>query len=304
MARLTIVGNINLETTVRVEGFPVPYQPTTFVPFGVSTAVSAVGYNLARALTTLGDDVVLASLVGADAAADIVRARLASDGIGGEFVLDAAAATPQSVVLYDGSGARAVHTDLKDVLDRTYPPERFARALVGSQLAVLTNIAYSKPLIAVARERGVPIATDLHTLTDLDDAYNAPFLRSASVLFVSGELIAVSPAAWAEALLAVSPAEVVVVGLGAQGAFLAVRSSGLREQLPAVYTRPVVQTGGAGDALFACFLHGYLLTGDPRRALRAATAFASYKLGTANSGEGFLTHADLEALLTSLPGTP
>lgn len=301
MTRLTIVGNINLETTVRVEAFPVPYRPTTFTPFGVSSAVSAVGYNLARALTTLGDDVTFASLVGDDPAAKLVRAALAAHGIADGFVLGAAAATPQSVVLYDGSGARAVHTDLKDVLELTYPPEHFTAALTGSELAVLTNIAYTRPLIAVAQARGVPIATDLHTLTDLDDAYNAPFLQSAHILFVSGERISVPPAEWAGALLAASPAEVVVVGLGGQGAYLAVRSSGLRCILPAVFTRPVVQSGGAGDALFACFLHGYLRSRDPLRSLRAATVFASYKLGAANSGDGFLSHDDLEALLASLP---
>lgn len=172
MARLTIVGNINLETTVRVEGFRLPYRPTTFAPFGISSAVSAVGYNLARALTTLGDDVTLASLVGDDPAAKLVRTALAMDGIADGFVLGAAAATPQSVVLYDRSGARAVHTNLKDVLELAYPPERFAAALTGSELAVLTNIAYTRPLIAVAQARSVPIATDLHTLTDLDNAYN------------------------------------------------------------------------------------------------------------------------------------
>jgi len=301
MAKLTIVGNINLETTVRVEGFPIPYRPTTFAPFGVSSAVSAVGYNLARAFATLGDDVTLASLAGDDAAGRLVRAALAAGGIADAFVISVAAATPQSVVLYDGSGARAVHTDLKDVLDLAYPPERFAAALAGSELVVLTNIAYSKPLIAVAQSHRVPIATDLHTLTDLGDAYNAPFLRSAHILFVSGERITVPPAAWAEALLAASPAEVVVVGLGDRGAYLAVRSSGVRRQLPAVSTRPVVQTGGAGDALFACFLHGYLRSRDPLHALRAATVFASYKLGAANSSDGFLSHADLEALLASLP---
>ena len=302
MARLTVAGNVNLETTVRVEAFPVAYRPTTFAPFGVSSAVSGVGYNLARALTTLGNTATLASLIGSDAAASLVRAALAADGIGDEFVLGSAAATPQSVVLYDSSGARAVHTDLKDVLERAYPPERFTAALAGSDLAVLTNIAYSKPLIAIAQAQGVPIASDLHTLADLDDAYNAPFLRSAHILFVSGERIAVPPAEWAEALLAVTPAEVVVIGLGAQGAFLAVRSSGVRRQLPAVFTRPVVQSGGAGDALFACFLHGYLRSRDPLRALRAATVFASYKLGAANSGAGFLSHDALERLLASLPG--
>jgi hypothetical protein len=48
-------------------------------------------------------------------------------------------------------------------------------------------------------------------------------------------------------------------------------------------------------------LHSYLHTRDPLRALRAATVFAAYKLGAANSGDGFLTNDGLEALLASLP---
>ena len=102
--------------------------------------------------------------------------------------------------------------------------------------------------------------------------------------------------------LGAGPAALVVIGLGARGAFLAVRESGLRLELPAVVTRPVVQTGGAGDALFAAFLHGYLRSRDPARALRAAMVFASYKIGAARSGEGFLTHDELERLLAQVGG--
>lgn len=302
MARITVVGNVNLETSLRVAGFPVPYAPTAYAPFGVSSTVSAVGYNLARALATLGDEVALASLIGADPAAAVVRAALAAAGIDDGLVLGLAAQTPQSVVLYGPDGARAVHTDLKDVLSLAYPPEPFAAALARSDLAVLTNIAYSKPLIPLARAAGVPIASDLHTLSDLRDPYNLPFLESATLLFLSGELLAGPPAEWAAAILAAYPAEVVVVGLGARGAHLAVRASGLSIALPAVATRPVVHTGGAGDALLAAFLHGYLRTGDPLRSLRAAMVFASYKVGAAGSSAGFLDAAGLERLAAEVYG--
>lgn len=302
MARITVVGNVNLETSVRVAGFPVPYSPATYAPFGVSGAVSAVGYNLAKALTTLGHEVALASLIGADPAAALVRATLAADGLDDALVLGRAAQTPQSVVLYDGGGARAVHTDLKDVLGLAYPPEALEAALARSDMALLTNIAYSKPLIPLARARGVPIATDLHTMTDLRDPYNLPFLEGAAVLFLSGELLPAPPAVWAAAILAAYPAEVVVIGLGARGAHLAVRSSGLSAELPAVATRPVVSTGGAGDALLAAFLHGYLTTGDPLRALRAAMVFASYKIGAAGSGGGFLDAVALDSLAAEVYG--
>lgn len=300
LATITIVGNVNVETTLPVGTFPVAYRPTTFVPFGISSGVSAVGYNLAKALHTLGNNVRLASLIGDDANGARVRATLMEDGIDGRFVLAGAAQTPQSVVLYDQSGARSVFTDLGDVLERAYPPEHFVQALAGSDLVVLTNIAYSKPLIPLAQQHGVPIASDLQTLSRLDDAYNAPLLASAKLLFMSGELLPMPPATWAEAVLASSPAAIVVIGMGAAGAYLAVRESGVRLQMPAVATRPVVQSGGAGDALFAAFLHTYLRSHDPVKALRDAIVFASYKIGEAGSGRGFLDHEQLQRLVATL----
>jgi ribokinase len=91
--------------------------------------------------------------------------------------------------------------------------------------------------------------------------------------------------------------EIVVVGLGAQGALLAVKRDNFLERLPAVTTRPVVNTIGAGDALFSCFLHAYAKTRDPYAALQKALVFASYKIGAVGAAEGFLDEAALEKLL-------
>jgi ribokinase len=84
-------------------------------------------------------------------------------------------------------------------------------------------------------------------------------------------------------------AQIVVIGLGQKGALLAVRDDDYLELFPAVQTRQVVNTIGAGDALFASFLHCYLDSGDPYLALRKAIVFASYKIGAAGATEGFLS---------------
>jgi acarbose 7IV-phosphotransferase len=303
MSHITVVGNINLETTVRIGAFPLAYAPTVFAPFGIHSGVSAVGYNLAKALTTLGTGVTLASLIGPDTAGQLVTAQVVAAGIDPAYLLPIAEATAQSVVLYNASGARSAITDLKNLLDCAYPPERFAQAIGTSDLVVLTNIAYSKPLIPIAQAQGKPIATDLHTISDPADPYNLPFLEAATILFMSGEALVMPLDRWVETLFTRYCAQIIVIGLGAKGAYLAVREPALRIQVPAATIRPVVQTGGAGDALFAAFLHTYLLTRDPLYALRAATVFAAYKIGAAGSGTGFLTFAELEALGHSLPTT-
>ncbi len=66
------------------------------------------------------------------------------------------------------------------------------------------------------------------------------------------------------------------------------------QRFPAVYTRPVINSIGAGDALFSAFLHVYSQTDDPYLSLRKAMVFASYKIGVASAAEGFLDQPGLE----------
>ena len=93
---------------------------------------------------------------------------------------------------------------------------------------------------------------------------------------------------------------VIVIGLGGEGALLALKDSGRVQHVPAVFTRPVANTIGAGDALFSSFLHGYLQTADPLASLRNAVVFASYKIGAVGAADGFLTAVELEKLARQL----
>ena len=297
MSRILVSGLINLETTLRVDGFPIEYSPARYPFFGVDSSVSGVGFNVAVALSTLGDDARLLSLVGNDLPGQAARERLSGIGISAQYVLPSLPRTPQSVVLYDAAGRRQVNTDLKDLQERVYPVDRFDEALAGSDLAALTNINFSRPLLSRAREAGIPIACDVHAISQLDDPYNADFMRQATILFMSHERLPMEPAAWLATLMHEYAApRVAVVGLGQDGALLAVRGETGSYHVPARLTRPVVSTVGAGDALFSAFLHVYVKKGDPYEALRMATVFASYKIGATGGAEGFLDDAGLRDL--------
>lgn len=297
MKQLLVSGLINLETTLRVDNFPLTYEPVRYPFFGINSTVSGVGYNIAKALTMLGDDVAFLSLIGEDAAGAMAREALVRYKIDGRYVLPAMPATAQSVILYDQAGQRQIHTDLKDIQDRTYPQALFDEALAGSDLAVLCNINYNRPFLAVAQQAGVPIATDVHALADLEDPYNLDFMAAAHILFLSHERLPAAPETFARQLQERYGTAVIVIGLGADGALLALREQNLMLRLPAVRTRPVVSTIGAGDALFSAFVHGCQRGAAPLQALHEAIIFASYKIGEAGAADGFLTAGQLHELV-------
>ncbi len=297
MTRFLVAGLINLETTLRVEGFPLPYYPVTYPFFGVNSTVSGVGYNLAKALTVLGNPVDFLSLIGQDPAALVVNSALAHDGIPSGRVLPALKETPQSVILYDPQGRRQIHVDLKDIQESAYPPEIFSEALAHSDACLLCNINFSRPFLAEAHRAGKPIASDVHAISDLDDPYNADYMAAAQVLFMSDERLPCSPEDWARRIFRRYGAEIIVIGLGQEGALLCVRRDNFIERIPAAHTRPVVNTIGAGDALFSAFVHTYFQSGDPYEALRRAVVFASWKIGARGAADGFLNVAEWNQIL-------
>ena len=296
MARILVSGLINIETTLRVDGFPIPYFPVRYPFHGINSTVSGVGYNIAKALTTLGDEVAFLSIIGDDLGAGRVHGALADDGIPAKHVLSLMPNTAQSVIIYDGEGRRQIHTDLKDIQEQTYPPDIFDREMKACDLLALCNINFSRPLLELARNAGKMIATDVHTIGDLEDEYNREFMAAADILFMSDEALPVSPGKWARQITQTFGTEIVVIGLGSQGALLSVKVDNFIEIVPAVQIRPIVNTIGAGDALFSAFLHCYISSRDPYEAIRKAVVFASYKIGEKGAAEGFLNYEGLEEL--------
>jgi acarbose 7IV-phosphotransferase len=298
MARILVSGLINLETNLKIESFPVNYAPARYAFHGVTSSVAGVGYNIARALKTLGHDVRLASIIGQDAVGDLVLTTLERDGISGEFIRREMPATAQSVILYDPSGARAIHTDLKDVQDRLYPGSRFETALEGCAAVIACNINFSRPLLKLANARGIPVITDLHALQHLENPYDQDFLEAADILFFSHERLQETPEFIAQQILERFHTRLIIVGMGAQGALLAERDEPIR-LVPAVNVRPVVSTVGAGDSLLSSFVHGFTSGLEPTQALERAVVFAAHKIGEVGAANGFLNANQLKQFVTN-----
>jgi ribokinase len=88
--------------------------------------------------------------------------------------------------------------------------------------------------------------------------------------------------------------------MGSDGALLAVKSDQFMERYRAVNIRPVVNTIGAGDALYSAFLHFYIKGERPHIALRKAIIFAGYKIGERSAASGFLTESELNDLFVRM----
>ena len=295
MSKILVAGLTNLEVTLKVDSFPIPYNPVLYPFHGINSAVSGVGFNVAKALTRLGDTVNFLSLLGKDGVQKLVKQALSDEDIRGKYVLDRLKHTPHSVVIYDSHGNRQINVDLKDIQDSIYPQVLFQQALEDCSMAVLCNINFARPFLETARRSGKPIATDVHTIADIEDPYNHDYMAAANILFMSHERLPCAPEDWAKWLMHRYGTEIIVIGLGAQGALLAVKSDNFIERIPAASIRPIVSTIGAGDALFSCFVHYCQQTNDPYESIRKAVVYASYKIGATSAADGFLSAQELDA---------
>ncbi|MEI6385569.1 MAG: carbohydrate kinase family protein [Spirochaetota bacterium] len=298
--KILVSGLINIETTLKIEGFPLEYSPVRYPFGGIASSVSGVGLNVALALSGLGDRVSLLSILGKDLEAEIALGSLSQKGLETQGILRDMPETARSVILYESSGRRQINVDLKDLQERRYPKEKFAEAIGDSAAAILCNINWNRDLLSEAKSRGLTVISDVHTLSDPLDAYNCDFMAAADLLFLSDERLWTSPAEAARELLSLYGMRLVIVGMGAHGALLAERGLPAVE-VPAVTTRPLVSTIGSGDALLSAFSHFWLGDGKAEEALRRAVTFASWKIGEVRASAGFLDEEELMTLHDSTP---
>lgn len=295
MKNILISGLINTETTVKVRQFPLEYYPIDYPFFGINTAVSGVAYNLALALRTLGDNVTLLSMTGADFHAAYIRSELQSAGIDTQHIKTALEQTPSSVVLYDGEGRRQIHCDLKNIQETAYAFD--ASLLDGVDLVAACNINFNRPLLAMAKAMGKTVATDVHVLSNLYDDYNREFMEQADILFLSDEGIGEDHRAFITELARIYGSEIIVLGRGGKGAAMYLRADDKIYELPAAHVGEVVNTVGAGDALFSAFLHYYAKGLSPLECLSRAQLFAAAKIRVSGASQGFSTEEEIEVLL-------
>ncbi len=292
--KIVVVGVTSLYMSLSIDEFPMSYQPTRS-PKWLRAGVAGAGCHIAKILRALGDEVSLCTAVGNDLPGTLIRADLQSHGLLGPGTIEAQASS-LGVVLVAQDGRRMGHPYLAMVNAVEYPAELFRQSLRGADLAVITNARFTRPLLRQARALGVPIAVDVHLIADLDDAGNRPWLEVADIIFCSHERLPCPPAQWVRRIFDRYPGCAVAgVGCASAGCVLGL-PDGRLVQVPAVTPRGVVSTAGAGDALFASFLHSWLATGNPLTAIERAVLHAGWAIGDSFPSATSLTGPQLDTL--------
>ena len=89
---------------------------------------------------------------------------------------------------------------------------------------------------------------------------------------------------------------ILVLGRGSRGAAIYLKAENRICELPARPVGPVVNTVGAGDALFSAFVHFYVRGVSPLEALERAQLFAAAKIRVSGAAAGFVGEREIEAL--------
>ncbi|MBP5468626.1 MAG: carbohydrate kinase family protein [Candidatus Riflebacteria bacterium] len=294
MSKILVSGLINIETSCPIKEFPIEYFPIDY-PFGkVNSCISGVGFNLISNLKQLGDNITFVSLLGDDLFGKLIFNELEAKNIPTKNIYKILSATPQTVILYDSSGKREIYCDLKDYQEASLDFSNLKQELEKADIIIACNSNFNRPLLKIASQMNKKIATDVHVFSNIDDEYNKDFLGNANILFMSDEGLKDRDIKnFVLDLYNRFNNEIIVVGCGNKGALLFEANNKEFTEIPAVYTRPVVATSGAGDTLFSSFVHFIAKGIEAKESLQLASIAASYKIGEAGSSKGFLDESGI-----------
>ncbi len=298
MSKILVSGLLNIETSVKIREFPINYYPIDYHFFGINSCVSGVAYNIAKALKTLSDDVTLFSIIGKDFEGDKVLNELSACNINSDYISREMPQTATSVILYDENGRRQIHCDLKDIQERSFKPD--VNSVDNCDIAIICNINFNRQLLKKAKELNKTIATDVHVLSNIDDEYNRDFMENADILFLSDENIPCEPKEFLMQIENKYHNQIIVLGQGGNGALMYVKADDTFYDLAPVKNNNIVNTVGAGDALFSSFIHFYSKGLTPVESLKRAEIFASQKISTNGASNGFITEKEIEDIYNSI----
>ena len=293
-----VSGVVNFETIIDVDAFPIFYCPIEYPFFGVNSEVSGQAYNVAKALKTLGgNNVIVSGLVGDDLLGNVVIDQIQKLKIDTSLIKKSLEQTPNSVSLVDRDNNVKTYMDLKEIqeVNKELSKEEIEK-IKESDIVVVSNSNFNRPLVRKAKELGKKIATDVHIIGTIDDEYNAEFMSASDILFLSKKGIdRINSEDFLVSIYERYHNEIIVLGEGREGAMILDAKKHVIYHIDAITLREIINTVGSRDALFSAFIHFYLRGMDSLEALELAEIFTSYKIGEAGGSNGFLTQKEVKA---------
>ena len=294
MIKFLVAGVTQIETIVRVDKIPVVYSPITSANDSIFTAMGGDAYNESLALEWLGDDVTFMSIVGRNQDLSLINPQDRKITLSTQYIIPQMEDTPTEVVLYDKDRKQQIFEDIKDLRENVYDMSMVAPIAEACDMMVLANANFCRPFAKEAAARKKPIAVNIRTYNREKEKYNTDFLEPAKVLYFSDDNLGEDPYEFIDRMAGTYGTDIIILGQGREGLILYDKAQNLRVHYKTVKTNEVVNTIGAGNALFACFLHYYMENGDSVNAIKNALLFASYKIGYMGTSNGFMTTDQLD----------
>ena len=295
MSKFVVAGITQLETIVKVKELPVQFSPYSGEPDTIHFSTGGDAFNTSLALKWLGDDVDLMSVVGDKQDLSIFNPPDREVTLETDYVLPIIKETPIEVLLYDARRKKQHFVDLKDVRDAKYDMSLAEPLIKNSDMVVLSNTNFCRPFIPMVKEMGKKLAVKIHYFMREKEIFNEDYLHNADILYFNDNTIDEEPYGFIKEMQEKYDPEIIIFGQGGQGLIIYDKQKGVTVHYDAVKSVHIVNTAGAGNALFACFLHYYLKDGDSKNAIHKALLFAANKRGYMGTSNGFMTEQQLDA---------
>lgn len=284
-----ISGGVGLQINIPVESFPVEYKSVVFMDDKASMDVAGVAYSHCLVLEGLGDKTTFITGLGNDRFADVIQSAISDTGANC-MIERQDKESMVSVILYDSTGRRMILREGRKNYSYTMNPGIYENINNGFDVALFSMAGFSRALLPVVKNNGIPVACDFQTTHNLFNEYGKDFMKHSDIIFFSNDHYEGDINKLLDTLYEKYKYHIIGVGMGADGCLLCVNG---KTSLYSAVPTEVVNTVGAGDSLFASFIH-CLFNGDtPEVSIKKAQVFAAEKIRHKTASQGFMNKDDL-----------
>lgn len=295
MGKFMVAGFVQMETIVKVEALPVPYKQFESIPDLVNSGIGGAGFNEAMALKWLGNEVDFMSMVARNMSRRQIEAYLKTFDVNlkTDYVLPMLDGMPTSVILYS-KGKKQTFEDVKDIRHVEYDYDLLESRIQDKDMILMSNCNFCRPIIGLAKKYQKPLAVNVRSMRAEKIANKEDFLAAADILYISDDDLESDHYDCIKECREKYDPEIVIMGIGDKGVILYTKEDNSVIEYRPVKTNEIVNTIGAGNALFSSFMHYYVKTKNAKEAIKNALLFASYKIGFVGTSNGFMTEEQIE----------